>query len=402
MITNKTLENWKATIISNGIPAFEKKVSEWLGKDKDAKQAQRLFFHWKQNGKCEYCGEVVGWKNMHIEHKTPKTKGGKETLENKCGVCGHCNSSKGNKTYEEYMHEIGNSSEEENTAGMQSSDEKGFRKGGCAWACFEVLKAVGDARTVSFIEEEIRKRGLGDFKGNGHANSAMSRYPHVFERICVKGKLYFKIKAENSTQSQTKNDTMSEAVEGQSQTNNKKQNIDRTMTNKLKLHRALVEKIERLERQIRIAEFEGETFPGQIDKLAKEHTDALILKHKNLHGRLPAQEDSKRKFVSRSDSFSSKLALFAVLLKNKQSEMTTLDSMKYKEMQEYVKANSHRFHFVKADKGEKEAWKDIAHSMENEIVHETCGRPIAKKFNWRRNVEGSFCAYVFSLKGESR
>jgi 5-methylcytosine-specific restriction endonuclease McrA len=54
--------------------------------------------------RCGYCGrseDEVG--KLSIDHMTPLSRGGSNSLCNKIPACRHCNDSKGNKTAEEYL-----------------------------------------------------------------------------------------------------------------------------------------------------------------------------------------------------------------------------------------------------------------------------------------------------------
>ena len=59
----------------------------------------------KQNGLCHYCGDVLEITvkfGVHIDHKTPVSRGGTSYIENIALTCATCNISKGTKTEEEY------------------------------------------------------------------------------------------------------------------------------------------------------------------------------------------------------------------------------------------------------------------------------------------------------------
>jgi 5-methylcytosine-specific restriction endonuclease McrA len=51
------------------------------------------------NGHCAYCGKET---KLTLDHVIPLSKGGKHSKDNVAPVCGHCNSSKGNKNLEEW------------------------------------------------------------------------------------------------------------------------------------------------------------------------------------------------------------------------------------------------------------------------------------------------------------
>ena len=67
----------------------------------------RNHFFKKQQGKCYYCGRELE-KYFHLDHKIPKSRGGKFIKENLVASCDFCNMSKGNSTIEEYRERVKN------------------------------------------------------------------------------------------------------------------------------------------------------------------------------------------------------------------------------------------------------------------------------------------------------
>ena len=65
----------------------------------------------EQSGKCHYCakhmtfhlGEIIEQDSVTIDHKIPKSKGGKSTVENKVLACGKCNGEKDSLTDKEFI-----------------------------------------------------------------------------------------------------------------------------------------------------------------------------------------------------------------------------------------------------------------------------------------------------------
>jgi len=53
----------------------------------------------EHNGHCHYCDKEA---RLTLDHVRPLSKGGKHSKDNVVPACGHCNSSKGNKTLEEW------------------------------------------------------------------------------------------------------------------------------------------------------------------------------------------------------------------------------------------------------------------------------------------------------------
>ena len=52
--------------------------------------------------RCTYCGGDGGGIELHCDHITPRSKGGKSTLDNLATACAPCNMMKGARTPEEW------------------------------------------------------------------------------------------------------------------------------------------------------------------------------------------------------------------------------------------------------------------------------------------------------------
>lgn len=70
------------------------------------------YFHFKKSAKfsrsnlflrdmyqCQYCGEVFEYKDLTLDHVTPRSSGGKTTWENSVTACKDCNHRKGSKLW---------------------------------------------------------------------------------------------------------------------------------------------------------------------------------------------------------------------------------------------------------------------------------------------------------------
>ncbi len=55
----------------------------------------------RDNFTCVYCGKTE--PIMHVDHVFPKSRGGTDELSNLVCACGHCNTSKRDKTPEEWV-----------------------------------------------------------------------------------------------------------------------------------------------------------------------------------------------------------------------------------------------------------------------------------------------------------
>ena len=69
-----------------------------------AMEADRRAEVWaKTGGRCWYCGtQTAPWKNFHVEHSVPKSKGGTDAIENLVPSCSTCNARKHDRDIEEF------------------------------------------------------------------------------------------------------------------------------------------------------------------------------------------------------------------------------------------------------------------------------------------------------------
>lgn len=65
------------------------------------------YFTWhNQNGICHYCKQLTGGERWTVDHRHPKSKGGKQNHNNKfnlVGCCQSCNHLKGSLTEQEFL-----------------------------------------------------------------------------------------------------------------------------------------------------------------------------------------------------------------------------------------------------------------------------------------------------------
>jgi len=56
------------------------------------------------HGKCHYCATELDLRgNWHLEHKTPRSRGGTDLPDNLVASCAPCNMKKGRRTHEEFQ-----------------------------------------------------------------------------------------------------------------------------------------------------------------------------------------------------------------------------------------------------------------------------------------------------------
>ena len=60
----------------------------------------------KQRGVCPTCRREYAYKNLEIDHKVPRAKGGSDALDNLQLLCGRCNRLKGAKSMEEFVRDM--------------------------------------------------------------------------------------------------------------------------------------------------------------------------------------------------------------------------------------------------------------------------------------------------------
>jgi 5-methylcytosine-specific restriction endonuclease McrA len=86
------------------------------------------------NGKCAYCGTVMGIKDISIDHATPLSRGGYAGWSNIVLCHKSCNRAKGDLTTEEYMrllsflHELGPVAEKSVLSRLKASGYAYYRR----------------------------------------------------------------------------------------------------------------------------------------------------------------------------------------------------------------------------------------------------------------------------------
>lgn len=90
---------WSAHLIDR-----EKSLAEFVGYAKRNRPNTLRADVWsKTGGKCWYCGiDLNPFKNFHVEHMQPKSKGGTDALDNLVPACSDCNLSKGGLSVNEF------------------------------------------------------------------------------------------------------------------------------------------------------------------------------------------------------------------------------------------------------------------------------------------------------------
>lgn len=57
-------------------------------------------------GRCAYCGDTIGRKGGSLDHLTPVSRGGADTVGNLVLCCKPCNDRKGPRTATEYVRDL--------------------------------------------------------------------------------------------------------------------------------------------------------------------------------------------------------------------------------------------------------------------------------------------------------
>lgn len=56
-----------------------------------------------QDGVCHYCGQPLAYRDMHLDHRQPVSRGGSHHISNLCATCSTCNLEKGALTEQQYF-----------------------------------------------------------------------------------------------------------------------------------------------------------------------------------------------------------------------------------------------------------------------------------------------------------
>ena len=56
---------------------------------------------WRDQNKCQYCGNIFSTENLTVDHLIPKSRGGTNTWKNLVAACKKCNQKKGCRTPQE-------------------------------------------------------------------------------------------------------------------------------------------------------------------------------------------------------------------------------------------------------------------------------------------------------------
>lgn len=70
-------------------------------------ESRRNWLFIKQGGICHYCRQATSWEDWTVEHRIPRSRGGKGDPNNLVGACWLCNNRKGNRTEEEFVFGVG-------------------------------------------------------------------------------------------------------------------------------------------------------------------------------------------------------------------------------------------------------------------------------------------------------
>lgn len=76
-------------------------------KRKTISAAERMRVYEKYGGKCAYCGQIIAYKEMQVEHMKPLALGGADSAENYTPACRVCNHYKHTLSVEKFREQIG-------------------------------------------------------------------------------------------------------------------------------------------------------------------------------------------------------------------------------------------------------------------------------------------------------
>ena len=77
-------------------------------KRKRLKKEARADIYKRLNGRCAYCGQLITYENMHVEHVQPLVKNGADSRENMLPSCRDCDFLKGERNLEEFRNMLEN------------------------------------------------------------------------------------------------------------------------------------------------------------------------------------------------------------------------------------------------------------------------------------------------------
>ena len=75
-------------------------------KRKAISKAERQKVYSKYGGHCAYCGQLIAYREMQVEHKIPFARGGTDCMENYLPSCRICNHYKHTLTIEEFRKQL--------------------------------------------------------------------------------------------------------------------------------------------------------------------------------------------------------------------------------------------------------------------------------------------------------
>ncbi len=70
--------------------------------------ATRKFVHQKYGGRCAYCGQLIAYNEMQVDHLHPVKKGGTDKTGNLMPACRSCNHYKESFTLEQFRDRLSN------------------------------------------------------------------------------------------------------------------------------------------------------------------------------------------------------------------------------------------------------------------------------------------------------
>ena len=73
-----------------------------MNKRKRFKKSKRVAKYKALNGRCAYCGQLISYKNMQLEHVQPLVQDGADKMKNILPSCKECNYMKGERNLEEF------------------------------------------------------------------------------------------------------------------------------------------------------------------------------------------------------------------------------------------------------------------------------------------------------------
>lgn len=123
---------------------------------KRLKQRDRADIYKSLNGRCAYCGQLIAYKDMHVEHVQPLVKNGADCFANMLPSCSDCDTLKGDCGLEEFRHKLENI---ENEILQKKLEYRVMEKFGIIKISPQPIKFYFETKNIKLNPERMIKNG---------------------------------------------------------------------------------------------------------------------------------------------------------------------------------------------------------------------------------------------------